>query len=187
MAVARRFKQIGYSLRPEQLIYSSSTGSKNALDVESSRVYGFDFAYQGVLSIWEGLTPTSSSRSSATFETPQPSDSSAPTRTSSSTAIPAPGSRPNINSRRLSRTRSTLDPTRLQYETAIETVTSRKSVSLGGIVGVKKEMPKAMVGSSRLTRRQYALSLCDWDLTDAEFEEQIQLYAESLYICSLFI
>lgn len=134
-------------------------GSKAASDVESSRVYGFDFAYQGVLSIWEGLSP---SRSSTVFDE-RPGEG------------PRGSSSSGRGSRRLSRTKSSLDPARLQYETAIETVTSRKSVSSGGIVGVKKEMPKAMVSSLRPTRRQYALALCDWDLTDAEFEEQIQL------------
>lgn len=71
--------------------------------------------------------------------------------------------------RRLSRTKSSVDPARLQYELAVELMALRRSG------GVKKELPKAAVASYRPTRRQYALGLCDWDLNDAEFDEQIQL------------
>lgn len=71
--------------------------------------------------------------------------------------------------RRLSRSKSGVDPARLQYELAVEAMTNRRSR------GVKKDLPKAAVTSHRPTRRQYALGLCDWDLNDAEFDEQIQL------------
>lgn len=66
-----------------------------------------------------------------------------------------------------------VDPSRLQYELAVETMTIRRAN------GLKKELPKAAVASHRPTRRQYALSLCDWDLTDAEFDDQIRLCALS--------
>jgi hypothetical protein len=68
----------------------------------------------------------------------------------------------------LSKTKSAIDPARLQYELAVELMTLRRSG------GVKKELPKAAVASHRPTRRQYALGLCQWDLNDAEFDAQIQ-------------
>lgn len=114
-----------------------------------------------MLSIWEGFSPMSSR--SSLF------DDSSPTESSAASALNMSRSPSGRGPRRLSRTKSSVDPARLQYELAVETMTNRRSG------GVKKDLPKAAVTSHRPTRRQYALGLCDWDLSDAEFDEQIQL------------
>ncbi|KAF8322197.1 hypothetical protein DL93DRAFT_1270336 [Clavulina sp. PMI_390] len=135
-------------------------------DMKASKVYGFDFAYQGVLSIWEGFSPLSAR--SSILDEPDIWDAGAPRALTMNRGSA-------IRPRRPSRSKTIMDPSRLQYELAVESMVLRRTA------GVKKEMPKAAVTSHRPTRRQFALSLCDWDMNDSEFDEQIRLWEEDRF------
>lgn len=121
-------------------------------------------------------SPVPSSSTTTTLPLPHhPQRTSSANRSSSvaSSISSVPTSSVHPRPRRLSRTTnktSAIDPSRLLYESAVETMVLRRNG------GVRKELPKAAVGGHRPTRRLYALGLCDWDLTEKEFEEQIQLW-----------
>jgi hypothetical protein len=145
---------------------SCHTASRTMMGVESSRLHGFDFACQGVLSIWEGFPSfpgknlPAEDKERGTLHSDQGTHPSlgATGRTSSGRGHRRPSSR----------NKSAGDSSRLHYESAIETING------GRTHGVKKDMPSATVQSSKVARRLFALGLFGWDYSDAEFRQAIQ-------------
>ena len=138
------------------------------MGVESSRVYGFDFTCQGVLSIWEGFP-------SLSHKIPPPEDKErivlhsdqqgTPSNLNLSTAGRTSSGRGHR--RPSSRNKSAGDSSRHHYENAIVAMNGRR-------MHVKKDLPSAAVQSSKVARRQFGLSLCGWDYSDAEFKHEIE-------------
>jgi hypothetical protein len=139
------------------------------MGVESSRVYGFDFTCQGVLSILEGFP-------SLTHKIPPPDDKERATLhadqqgTTSNLSLNTTGRTTSGRGHRRasSRNKSAGDSSRYHYETAVLVMNGRR------MHGVKKDLPAAAAQSSKVARRQFGLSLCGWDYCDAEFKREIE-------------
>ena len=137
------------------------------IGVESSRVHGFDFTYQGVLSIWEGF-PSLSHRISSAEDKERATSHADQQGSHSSVSTTGRTSSGRGHRRPSSRNKSAGESPRLHYELAIEAINGKRTF------GVKKDLPSTAVHSTRAARRQFALSLCGWDYSDEEFRREIE-------------
>ncbi len=119
----------------------------------------FDFAYQGILSVWEGFIPLSGPGKVpvTTFS----DESNTMNRTSSGRGH----KRPSARAKEKAQAEQAL--LRQQYESAVDVMNGRRHH------GTKRDWPKSASPTSKVARRQLALALCDWDVTDEELVDQI--------------
>ncbi|KAF8332750.1 uncharacterized protein EI90DRAFT_698176 [Cantharellus anzutake] len=129
------------------------------LEVEPSKVYNFDFAYQGVLSVWEGFAPLS-----GPGRVPIMIVSDDPAAMQRSTS-----GRGHKRSSARAKERAQAEQTSLrqQYENAVDIMNGRKHH------GTQRVWPRWATSTSKVSRRQLGLTLCDWNLIDDELVEQI--------------
>ncbi|KAF9510020.1 hypothetical protein BS47DRAFT_103591 [Hydnum rufescens UP504] len=146
--------------------------SRTIVGVESSRLHGFDFTYQGVLSIWEGF-PSFPSKNLPAEDKERGTLHSDQQGTHSNLGATGRTSSGRGHRRPSSRNKSAGDSSRLHYEAEIETING------GRTHGVKKDISSATVQSSKVARRQFALGLFGWDYSDAEFRQAIQRWEEN--------
>ncbi|KAG8863265.1 hypothetical protein FRB96_008756 [Tulasnella sp. 330] len=166
---------------------------------DSSKVGGFDFSYQGLLGIWEGVQPLTPDDVTITrVSTPSATRSVSPSASSlhvstdfhSSTSRPSSiggGHRISLHVREGSArdsggssSLSALTDRRgsvqnLDYDTAVEALNDMRNK-----IGAVDTLPMGVsylaldVQTSRPGRRKLALALCDWDLTKEDFVTALQ-------------
>ncbi|KAG9038629.1 hypothetical protein FRB95_000218 [Tulasnella sp. JGI-2019a] len=162
---------------------------------DSSIVGGFDFSYQGLLGIWEGIRPISADEVATTHpSTPNATRPVSPTTSSlhiNTDVHPSPtlpplivsghrislhtrdgsgkeGGLPALTSRRTS-------VQHLNFDAAIDSLNDMRSK-----IGTVDTLPVGMsylaldVRTARSGRRKLALALCDWDLTKEDFVAALQ-------------
>ncbi|KAF5346773.1 hypothetical protein D9756_010433 [Leucocoprinus leucothites] len=129
--------------------------SQQLLCTPTARVNGYDFAHQGILGVWEGLTPMQLQLD----VTP--------------TAVERPlldfGSTSSFSaqSRRLRRSYSQTqtDDSQVAFQAALTIVESRKTG--------ERSTWKPMVNTVKLAQRQVAMKLCGWSLKEDELSAAI--------------
>lgn len=172
--------------------------SKQLLSSPTSKVQGFDFAYQGVLGVWEGLVPlprptpdlppapTPSAMQSATASPVSsyrnlrdvPNSS---LHTSSST-LTLPGLSPEAVTmgRRRSkassrRSYSPADSLYGDFSDAALTILSRKGIAIHRDRDKTGTPWRRLVSNTKHPQRRLALELCGWDFGDVGLSETITM------------
>lgn len=120
--------------------------SREFLCVPTSKVHGYDFAYEGLIGVWEGLQSSNSGIESKFLE-------------------PQPLSSKMRNSRR---SRSPADDFHGNFHAALTSLTTRR--------GMDRSSWKPTVSTNRLIQRQVALQLCGWSFKEDEFMSEIKRY-----------
>lgn len=129
-------------------------------------MHGFDFAYQGLLGIWEGLdaAPQQDNSSSADGKD-QLGASDATSLVSVDLALNpdgAPSTRTKHNSRR---SHSPADMFHGNYHAALNSLNSRRDLD--------RSVWKPTVSTTKLAHRRLALALCDWKVGEEEFKRYV--------------
>lgn len=144
-------------------------------------IEGYNFAYQGLLGIWEGFRPTRPHPSSnqptprmarsALFDGPAPS----PKLTALSLEVPHRSSSKQSGGRKRSRPPASALPD--DFVAAIEELNARS----GNSESVAAWKPS--VGTARLAQRRFALQLCAWSLAHDDLARAIKRYESTTIIC----
>ena len=135
--------------------------SKHLLTFGSAKIHGFDFSYQGVLGIWNGLEVTSSQEVVSLLEG---LDLASPSESSSSTLVgvePILDAGPSIRSHFASRrNRKAGDGFHGNYSAALNMLNSRSYLD--------KSTWKPTIHTDKTQQRRLALALCNWKVGEDE-------------------
>lgn len=127
--------------------------SQDYLCLPTSRLNGYDFSYEGLLGIWEGLQPMPNA---STLETPVPRD-----------LLNLPDILPPHHERHSNRrSHSPADDFHGNYHAALSSLSLRR--------GVDRSSYKPDVSTTRHLQRQVALQLCGWGFKDDELVNEIK-------------
>ncbi|TDL25945.1 WD40 repeat-like protein [Rickenella mellea] len=148
---------------------------RQLLSYGSHKIHGFDFSYQGLLGIWEGLQVASPNDSGVNFEGPEIPVASEfpPSPLDANLDIPSP---PRLRHAR--RSHSPTDSYHGDYITALNTLNSRRDVD--------KSTTKVTVTTSKLAHRRLALALCNWKIGEEVFQQWEREGKHSQVACWLY-
>jgi hypothetical protein len=176
-----------------------SIESNRILSSPTTKVFDYDFAYQGILGIWEGLpriaqatpdlppVPTSSVMHSAAVS-PASSyrnllDIPPSTHTPANNAFAFPGfNNESMNGGRKKsklssqRSRSPADASHGEFYEAVRHILARRGVSLGREKDRTKALWRPHTATNKLAQRRLALELCGWNLGDENLSDAITRY-----------
>ncbi|KAL5528601.1 hypothetical protein ACEPAF_7737 [Sanghuangporus sanghuang] len=142
-------------------LWSWLNHSKYLLAFGSSKIHGFDFSYQGILGIWNGLEVTASQEVVSILEG---LDLASPSESSSSTLVgmgPISDAGPSLRSHFSSRrNRKAGDGFHGNYSAALNMLNSRSHLD--------KSMWKPTIHTDKTQQRRLALALCDWKIGEDE-------------------
>ena len=167
----------GLIVRPLQSSRSFTTKSSHSLstdlhwfiDSPTPEIYGYNFAYRGILSVWEGFPPSHQSHVTTTTTAATTATSVQPTPRLPHRSLlleeggpesqrHRSGSRHATGRRRHSKGPAEAVPE--EYLSAIATLTARKDSGQSNW--------KPAVATAKLPQRQLALYMCGWALTDED-------------------
>ncbi|TFK24770.1 hypothetical protein FA15DRAFT_618942 [Coprinopsis marcescibilis] len=142
--------------------------SRELLCNPTPRLHGFDFAFQGLAGIWEGLQPSSP-------QAPPNSVDDTPIAVQRSLLLDVPGSLPTHHSQQSSsaggvgtsrRSHSPADDLYGNWNAVLAVLIERR--------GVDKTSWKPSLPTTKLAQRQLALQLCGWSLRDEELKAAVK-------------
>lgn len=154
--------------------------SQEVLTVPTAQLHGYDFGYQGLLGIWEGLVPASLpllvgdapiTQQSLLFDLPPTANPHYPgyvhshTGSTGSISIGASGVASNLSKRR---SRSPTDSRHGNWPAALLALAARRGSD------TSKSSWKPAVHTSKLLQRQIALQVIGWSLRDDELSDAIR-------------
>ena len=138
------------------------TDSQEVLSIPTPRLHGYDVSYQGLLGIWEGISPSASPSASQLAD-----DTPMPIHRSLLLDLPPHGSQHHVHaSTSQRRTHSPADDLHGNWPAALATLAARR--------GADRSSWKPTVPTSKLLQRQVALQLCGWSLRDDELAAAIK-------------
>ncbi|KAF8644812.1 hypothetical protein AX16_008269 [Volvariella volvacea WC 439] len=196
--VIRRRALLGYGLsKPEHNVYATRDPrerdatpqalselwdwihhTQEVLSTPTSQVHGFDFAFQGLLGIWEGFPPLPSTSQASTSGPPQ----QAQQQQLHSSLKPDPAFRDLLEPptllgpghRTIKRSLSPGEELHGNYHSALLVLIGRS--------GLDKGQWKPMVGTARALQRQVGLWVCGWWFGEEEFGKMVERWeAEGSY------
>lgn len=137
-----------------QIQCPSCLDSREILCVPTSRLHGYDFSFEGLVGIWEGLHPLPHQ----VEDTPV-----LPQRDLLDIPVLPSTHHERSTSRR---SQSPADDLHGNFHAAI--------VALAFRTGVDRSMWKSTVSTSKLVQRQVALQLCGWSLNDEDLTNAVK-------------
>ena len=140
---------------------TTEADSKNLLKFGSSKIHGFDFSYQGILGIWNGLEAAASRDVISLLDgldLASPSEASSATLTGTPIPEEGPSLRSHLPPKRPHRPG---DGFHGNYSAALNMLNSRTILD--------KSLWKSTIHTDKTQQRRLALALCNWRIGEDEF------------------
>ncbi|KAG8931547.1 hypothetical protein FRC02_002535 [Tulasnella sp. 418] len=161
--------------RLEYAWVSLSRLMKTLHDDRSHNVNGFDFSYQGLLGIWDGLASSYSTESRLVhaIDTAAPINERLQDDAQVSPQYSQPYGRRSAELPRRDSSIPEMSGHVIGYDATLEILNSIRRSRANRESGIGMGYPEIDIPTNKLQRRKLGLALCDWDLTKDGFVNEI--------------